>query len=190
MTGTRAVIAAVILLFTANSAVAGGHRGGLESAGDMRGLGKVAEQLDLSETQKQDFAALLELYRPRFAELVQRGKADRERLLEMAPDDPAYPAMAETVGNEAAASARESVTLLAELQGLVYGLLSAEQQQSYLDLRAKQRAKMAELRKRGKDGYKDGHTGKQGKHHKCGKCAHTDDGDNHDYCPHRGDDHS
>jgi Spy/CpxP family protein refolding chaperone len=199
-----------ILLFTAllatlcvSSVYAGGHRGGGagpgagKAPGSMQHMGKLAEKLDLSEAQKKDFAALLEMYRPRFEALAKRGKADRETLLAMAPDDAAYGSLTSKVSDEAGKAAAESVVLMAELQGLVYALLTAEQQQSYLEVRAEQRTRMQELHEqRQQDGYQGKHGHKSGHHcahkdHDAEACPHKDkgacstDSKDEDSCPHK-----
>jgi Spy/CpxP family protein refolding chaperone len=163
---SRVVLALLATVFL-NVALAGAHRGGSDGSegsgkgpGNMRHMQKMGSKLDLTDTQQQDFIALLDMYKPRFEEIIKRGKPDRDTLLEMAPDDSGYDAQVKKVSDEAGKSAAETVTLLAELQGLVYALLTSEQQQTYLELRAKQRSKMQR------------HKGKRGKHskgHKCGK---------------------
>ena len=178
-----------------NIAVAGGHRGGpggpagAEASGQMRHMEKAAAKLDLTEAQKQDFVALMELYRPRFESIAKRGKADRQKLLEMAPDDVNYSAQVQLVSIEASQAAAESVTLMGELQGLMYALLMPEQQQTYLEMRAEQRAKMDEYREQRKSGDYQGWKGHgKGHGHQCahknhapGDCPHKDAGT----CPHK-----
>jgi hypothetical protein len=169
--------------------------GALEGAGgDMRQMTHMAEKLELSETQKQDFMTLLEMYRPRFEALAKRGKEDRQALLEMAPDAKAYGDLTDQVSAEAGKSAAEVVTLLAELQGLVYALLTTEQQTRFLELRTEQQARMRDYREKhaagakgahGKHGGKHGgghHGGHKGKH--CGgDCKHGDG--EAGSCPHK-----
>lgn len=170
-------IACVVLAFVwASSAMAGGHLGGgsPDGAGEMRLMEKMGADLNLTENQKKDFAALLELYRPRFEEIARRGSADRKKLLEAAPDAPDYTVLAEQVSAEAGRAAAETVTLLAELQGLVYALLSADQRERYLQLRAERRAKMQEYRDKKAAGDYE-----HDMHHKCGHCNHEEG-----YCPH------
>jgi Spy/CpxP family protein refolding chaperone len=168
-------VGALVAVFWLGSAVAGGHLGGGSAggSGELRLMEKMGADLNLSENQKKDFAALLELYRPRFEEIARRGAADRKQLLILAPDAPDYTVLAEKVSAEAGRSAAETVTLLAELQGLVFALLTTEQQQTYLRLRAERRAKMQEHREKMKSG--DYHHGKQ-----CDCAGHADGS----YCPH------
>ncbi len=180
----RTLFISIAILLISQLSYAGGHRALTDGPGEMRALTRMAEKLQLTDTQKQDFAALMELYRPRLKATISRGKADREALLAMAPDSPDYPAMSSKVGKEAGRAAQESVALLAELQGLVYTLLTPEQQVRYMDLGEERREKMLEMRKQGfhGKGHKKDHCGEHsGK--PCGhKCAHAG-ADGQGYCP-------
>jgi len=143
-----------------------GHHGmskgmGMGMDGGMGMLSRMGEKLGLSETQKTDLAALLELYRPRFKQIAARGKQDRAALLTMAPDDSDYTELSARVSQEAGLAAAEVVTLLAELQGTVYALLTPEQQAEYLELRASREQRMQDRRER----YQQGNHHKPGKHH-------------------------
>ncbi len=143
-----------------------GHHGmskgmGMGMDGGMGMLSRMGEKLGLSETQKTDLAALLELYRPRFKQIAARGKQDRAALLTMAPDDSDYAELSARVSQEAGLAAAEVVTLLAELQGTVYALLTPEQQAEYLELRASREQRMQDRRER----YQQGNHHKPGKHH-------------------------
>jgi len=141
-----------------------GHHGmskGMGMDGGMGMLPRMGEKLGLSEAQKTDLAALLEMYRPRFKQIATRGKEDRAALLAMAPDDSEYAELSARVSQEAGLAAAEVVTLLAELQGTVYALLTSEQQATYLELRASQKERMQNRR----DRYKQGNHHKPGQHH-------------------------
>ncbi|MCP4090465.1 MAG: hypothetical protein GY746_11860 [Gammaproteobacteria bacterium] len=142
----------LLALFLSGVSYAGAHKssppGGYASGGMHMGmLPRMGEKLGLSEAQKQDMAALMEMYGPRFKELASRGKADREALMAMAPDDSAYGELTAVVSNEAGLAASEAVTLMSELQGNVYALLKPEQQAKYLELRTAQKDKMQSYRK-------------------------------------------
>ena len=80
------------------------HRGG--------GRGMFGSELNLSDTQKQDLGALMQLYQPRLAEIRKRGEADRRKLLAMNPDDAAYGQLTDAVAEQAGGSAAEVVVLL------------------------------------------------------------------------------
>ena len=182
------VLLSIVVVGLSAVAIAGGHRSAQEppksepvkpavAHGEMRHLQIMADKLDLSDAQQKDFAALVDLYKPRFDQIVKRGEADREVLFEMAPDDPAYASQAELVSQDASRSAAEAVTLITELQGLVYGLLTPEQQDIFLGLRAEQRARMEERRARDRAG--DADPGKRGHRH----CRHVKSGN---ACSHEG----
>ena len=185
---THARYLLLLVLLLSGTAFAGAHTsspGGGHASGhgpgsmDMSMMPRMGEKLGLSETQKQDMAALVEMYQPRFKAIAARGKADRDALLAMAPDDSAYGDLTAKVSEEAGLAAAEVVTLMGELQGNVYALLTPEQQAKYLELRAAQRQKMQEHRDRrkecmNKDGAPEGcmgkrkgmHNGMHKQHHK------------------------
>ena len=187
ITNTRFLLPLLALLLSSVS-YAGAHKssppGGNAAGGMHMGMGmnkgmgmlpRMGEKLDLSEAQKQDMAALMEMYGPRFKALAARGKADREALMAMAPDDPGYGALTVAVSKEAGLAAAEAVTLMSELQGTVYALLTPEQQAKYIELRAAQKDKMKSHREQRKacmsedadpEACKSMHKGKgKGMHH-------------------------
>ena len=180
------VLLSIVVVGLSAVAIAGGHRSAQEppksepvkpavAHGEMRHLESMAAKLNLTDAQKKDFAALVDLYKPRFEQLVKRGEADRDELFDMAPDDPSYSSQTDLVSQDASRSAAEAVTLIAELQGLVYGLLTPEQQDIFLGLRAEQRARMEERRARYRAGDFDHRKGKQRhcRHMKSGgSCSH------------------
>lgn len=101
----------------------------------MDALHKRMEQLDLSDSQKQELAALLRMYQPRFKDLQKRGAAGRQQLFRTAPGAPEYSALVDEVAAEAARTASEVVVLLGELQSNAYALLTPEQQQKWQTLK-------------------------------------------------------
>jgi Spy/CpxP family protein refolding chaperone len=168
-------------LLLSGAALAGGHTGPGGSMGSGmhggEGMGipaRMAEKLDLSEQQKQDFLTLMQLYGPRLKEIGARGNAEREALATTAPDDDAYAELSARVSQEAGLAAAEVVTLMAELQSNVYALLNSEQQTKYLALRDEMQQRMQDRRERGQNGEKPGHHGKGfGGHHGAGEqCPH------------------
>jgi len=154
--------------------MSGKYQRGPRSGADMQAMRERMNQLDLSEQQKQDMAALMQVYGPRFKEIAERGKAARQALLQMAPDADDYDAQVAAVSKEAGNSAAEVVTLLGELQTNAYALLTPEQQAEFQALKVKLRdkrdewqAKRAEARK-GSNGKGCSHTTRPG-------CAQTQD---------------
>ncbi len=112
----------------------GKHKGGDPEA--MAEFRARMETLKLSDQQQQDMASLIQLYEPRLREIRERGRADREALIVLAPDADDYDERVAGVATEAAAAAREVVVLLAELQANAYALLTPEQQAEYQALKA------------------------------------------------------
>ena len=155
-----------------------GMHGKPGGAGPMAMFKRMGEELALTEPQKLELAALMEMYRPRIKELAQRGQESRQALMAMAPDDPAYNTEAAQLSEQAGASAAELVTLLTELQANAYALLTAEQQATFMAKRVemrermeKRKAEMEARREAGEAGYGHG----MGHHHKAGASAEEDD---------------
>ena len=119
-----------------------GMHGQHGEAGPMAMFNRMGEELALTEPQKQELAALMEMYRPRIKELAQRGQESTQQLMAMAPNDPAYNLEAARLSQQAGTSAAEMVTLLTELQANAYALLKPEQQAMYMDKRAEMRERM------------------------------------------------
>jgi Spy/CpxP family protein refolding chaperone len=137
-----------------------GMHGKPGGSGPMAMFARMGEDLALTEPQKQELAALMEMYRPRIKELAQRGQESRQALMAMAPDDPAYNTEAAKLSEQAGASAAELVTLLTELQANAYALLTPEQQATFLAKRVemrermeKRKAEMEARREAGEPGY-------------------------------------
>jgi hypothetical protein len=108
----------------------------------MQFFDRMGEKLSLSDDQKQQLLALLEMYRPRIQELLERGDVAGRDLMAMAPDDPKYGARSAELSQLASLSAAEMVILMSELQANAYALLSTEQKARYMELRAEQQARM------------------------------------------------
>lgn len=147
------------------------HHGGIAGVGVLE---NISTEIALTDTQKQELGALLEMYRPRIKELADRGMTSSQAMLEIAPDDVAYNTRAAELSQLAGASAAEMVTLLTELQANAYALLTAEQQAKFLELRAEQGQKM-EARRRNMQQRRELGDWKAGQHfgHSKGKhCMH------------------
>jgi Spy/CpxP family protein refolding chaperone len=126
------------------------HHGAQGTAG-MELFERMATELALSDTQKQELGTLLEMYRPRISELVERSIASSKALFEIAPDDPAYNSRAAELSQLAGTTSAEIVTLMSELQANAYALLMPEQQAKFLQLRAERRQRMETMRDRNKE---------------------------------------
>lgn len=162
-----------------------GMHGMAGEAGPMAMFTRMGEELALAEPQKQELAALMEMYRPRIKELAQRGQENLRPLMYMAPDEPAYNILATELSEQAGASAAEMVTLLTELQANAYALLTTEQQATFMAKRAemrermeKRKAEMEARREAGESGYgpRMGMSHGMG-HHPCKGCAESEQDD-------------
>ncbi len=159
-----------------------GMHGKSGEPGPMAMFKRMGEELALTEPQKQELAALMEMYRPRIKELAQRGQEGRQVLMVMAPDDPAYNMEAAKLSQQAGASAAELVTLLTELQTNAYALLTTEQQATFMAKRTemrermeKRKAEMESRREAGKPGYGPGFgMGHAMGHHSCKGCSESE----------------
>jgi hypothetical protein len=174
-TSIRCFFMAALLL--SGSVLAGGHTGGggMQMHGG-EGMGippRLAEKLDLTNQQQQDLVALMGLYGPRIKAIAERGKADREALVAVAPDDAAYGELSARVSQEAGLAAAEVVILLTELQTNLYALLNTDQQAKYLAMRTDMQQRMQERRESWQQGDRPGHHGKHsGKHGDGEQCPH------------------
>ena len=128
-------------------------------------------ELGLSDSQKQQLGALMEMYRPRIMELWKRGEGSADALFDLAPNAPEYATKAGELSQLAGASAAEMVTLMTELQTNAYALLTVEQQQKFMTMRAEARAKM-EARKAEMEARREAGTFETGHHHhRCKACT-------------------
>jgi Spy/CpxP family protein refolding chaperone len=139
----------------------GMHHYGTDGFAGIEGMG---DSLGLTETQKQELAALVQIYQPRIKELLERTGQSRE-LLSLAPNDPNYSLEAAKMSQLAGATASEMVILLSELQSNAFALLSNEQQARYMELRAEQRERMEQCRAEMEARRESGETG-----HSCAAC--------------------
>jgi Spy/CpxP family protein refolding chaperone len=119
------------------------HTSGVNGIGTFESM---STEMALTDVQKQQLAALLEMYRPRIKELAERGITSGQAIFDIAPDDTSYNARAAELSQLAGATAAEMVTLLTELQSNAYALLTDEQKAEFLEMRAEQRQRMAAKR--------------------------------------------
>jgi Spy/CpxP family protein refolding chaperone len=119
------------------------HMSGMSDIGMFE---RMSTEMALTEVQKQELAALLEMYRPRINELAERGMTSGQAMFDIAPDDTSYNARAAELSQLAGATAAEMVTLLTELQSNAYALLTDAQKAKFMEMRAQQRQKMAAKR--------------------------------------------
>jgi Spy/CpxP family protein refolding chaperone len=109
------------------------HQDGTDRFGEFRT--KWADELGLTGQQQNDIQIIIADYAPRFRDLAQLGRDSGKALLETSPDDPAYIGMTQDASALAASSAAELVTLLAEMRGKLYSVLTPEQRDKLEALR-------------------------------------------------------
>ena len=90
-----------------------------------------ADELGLTAQQRSDLQIITSDYATRFRDLAKLGRDSASELMQMAPDDPAYRDKTQDVSALAASSVAELVTLLAEMRGKLYSVLTAEQRQAF-----------------------------------------------------------
>lgn len=86
-----------------------------------------ADELGLTGQQRTDIQIILADYGPRFRDLTQLGRDTATKLLETPPDDAGYISMTQEASALAASSVAELITLLAEMRGKLYAVLTPEQ---------------------------------------------------------------
>lgn len=126
----------------------GGHRGG-----PMAGLGGpraelMFQALDLSSEQRDVIEDIEASYRPQFEALRDSGRDSRRALLETTPDDPDYATVVAEASQAAGQNASQLVLLAAELRRELYAVLTPEQREKALQLRAEMRERFQERRER------------------------------------------
>ena len=90
-----------------------------------------ADELGLTAQQRSDLQIITSDYATRFRDLAKLGRDSASELMQMAPDDPAYRDQTQDASALAASSAAELVTLLAEMRGKLYSVLTAEQRETF-----------------------------------------------------------
>jgi Spy/CpxP family protein refolding chaperone len=107
---------------------------------------KWTDELGLTAQQKSDIQIIVADYAPRFRDISRLGRVTARQLLETAPDDPAYFELTQEASALAASSAGELVTLLAEMRGKLYAILTPEQHQKLEEIAAEAKARHAAAR--------------------------------------------
>jgi Spy/CpxP family protein refolding chaperone len=100
---------------------------------------KWADELGLTGQQQSDIQIIIADYAPRFRDLARLGRDTAKALLETSPGDPAYVDRTRDASALAASSAAELVTLLAEMRGKLYSVLTPEQRDKLEALRQEHR---------------------------------------------------
>ena len=90
-----------------------------------------ADELGLTAQQRSDLQIITSDYAVRFRDLAKLGRDAASDLMQTAPDDPEYWNKTQEASALAASSAAELVTLLAEMRGKLYSVLTAEQREKF-----------------------------------------------------------
>jgi Spy/CpxP family protein refolding chaperone len=98
------------------------------------GMTRWADELGLTAQQRSDLQIITADYMARFRDLAQLGRDTAKDLLQTLPDDVSYQLKTQEASALAASSAAELVTLLAEMRGKLYSVLTADQRQQFHDL--------------------------------------------------------
>jgi len=106
-------------------------------------LGRAAEELALSPEQRQTIRGFFEQARPGFEQLHAELRANSERLLSTAPDDPAYQTVVASTSQAAADLASQFVLQASQLRAQVHSVLTPEQRAKLAALQARLRAQAA-----------------------------------------------
>jgi Spy/CpxP family protein refolding chaperone len=106
------------------------------------------EGLNISAEQRAAMQQIFERYRTRGVELAQRGSGVRSELMDVAPEDPGYPAATERAAEAAAGIAADAVKLMSEMRGEVSAVLTPEQRQQLRDRMAAKKQRWEEWRNR------------------------------------------
>ena len=107
-------------------------------------LEKFGEKLNLDGQQRMDMQIIVADYQPRLADLAKIGRGIARDLMAISPDAPGYVDQSQASSAAAAAVTAEFVTLMAEMRGKLYSVLTAEQRERFKALVAEQRDKMRE----------------------------------------------
>lgn len=173
LVAASATAAAVLLL--ASPAWAGGGRGGHDmdagEPGGMPGMGmgmhprmldRMAEELSLSDEQRQKIRGLFEAARPAMEQRREKMRADAELLRNTDPGSKDYQAVVQKVSRSAGELAASGVADAAQLRAQVWAVLTPEQRtkaramgdkmRDRMEERREMRNKMREDRRKSRDG--------------------------------------
>jgi len=127
-----------------------GGMAGIDQPGGLGGaqmmLGRMGEQLGLSEAQKQQVRGILESARPEMQSVREQMRANQQRLEATKPDDPAYQSGVAEVSRAAGELASRTVSNGAQVRKQVWAVLTPEQRTKAEALRAEMQARMKERR--------------------------------------------
>jgi periplasmic protein CpxP/Spy len=133
----------------------GGGRMGRSGIGPMDGgpggpgafLGRMGQELGLSDDQKQRIRGILESARPEMQSVRTELRANREKLDALSPDDPSYGSVVSSVSKTAGDLTTRMVANGAQVQSQVWAVLTPEQRTKATALRSQMRERMQQRMK-------------------------------------------
>jgi Spy/CpxP family protein refolding chaperone len=113
-----------------------GHRGPRGTHGPLGPTMRMLDALDLSAEQRQLVQGILEAKAPALRALKADGRALRERMMAVAPEDADYYDTVAEIARRSGELAPRLVETMAQLRAEIYGVLTDEQQAEVARLRA------------------------------------------------------
>lgn len=92
-------------------------------------IGRIAERLDLDETQQQEVRNIMQAAQPTFASLRERSRANREAFVALDVSDPDYGAKLQDLSAESGELAAALTLVAGQLRADVSAVLTEEQRQ-------------------------------------------------------------
>jgi Spy/CpxP family protein refolding chaperone len=92
-------------------------------------IGRIAEQLDLDDAQRQEVSNIMQAARPQFASLRERSRSNRAAFVGLAVDAPDYDAQLAELSAESGELAAELTLLAGRLRADVSAVLTDEQRE-------------------------------------------------------------
>jgi Spy/CpxP family protein refolding chaperone len=126
-----------------------------------RMLERMADELGLSDAQRQKIRGYLEAARPAMQQLRERGRKSAERLRSTRPGDKGYDAVVAETARDAGEIASQMVRDASKLRAQVWAEFTPEQRSKAEAMQARMRERMDEMRKR-RDERRDGGRGPGG----------------------------
>ena len=109
------------------------HHGSRFGGGPEQMILRIAERLDLDETQAQEVRNIMEAARPAFGSLRERSRANRAAFFALDIDDPDYGAKLQDLSGESGELAGELTLLAGQLRADISAVLTVEQRQTLAD---------------------------------------------------------
>ena len=105
------------------------HRGSRGFGGPEEMIGRMAEHLDLDDTQRQQLENIMQAAKPEFESLRERAHANRQIVRALDVNDPDYGSQLQNLSAESGEIAADLTLLTGRVRADVYTVLTLEQQQ-------------------------------------------------------------